>query len=100
MKVWHVLLAMTIIVVILLFAINADPASAHGRGRHHWGWSGSPAWRGPPPNYYWPGYWTPYYSYPLYPCYQQRIRIPGYWEWRRTPLGWKRIWIRGYWEYR
>lgn len=91
--------------------------SAHGYGhgyRHGYGYYprgysnfgvfiGPPAIFVPPPlpplRYYY------YDSYPpdrYYDYYEQgdRVWVPGYYEYRRTPYGWQRVWIPGHWEWR
>jgi len=96
--------------VLLIFSLTVEPASAwykqrfHPRGRsHHRAFIGPPVILLPPPpppaRYYY------YRSYPprdYYDYYERgyRVWVPGHWEHRRTPYGWKRVWIRGHWEWR
>jgi hypothetical protein len=55
----------------------------------------------PPPPVYFRAHYPPYgYYSPDYYDYGYRVWVPGYWEKRWTPYGWRRSWVPGYWEYR
>ena len=91
-----ILLAGIVVAVVLLVA---GSASAHWRHHFGFGFSFSPpaAWVAPPP--YYPGYYAPH-GYPDPYDYGYRARVPGHWEKRWTPYGWRRVWVPGYWQHR
>jgi hypothetical protein len=91
-------LILSVILVTLL--LSTGMASAHWRTHFSFGVFLPPlAILAPPPavvvtpdsppygyGYYGPGYYGP------------RVRVPGYWEDRWSPYGWRRVWIPGYWR--
>jgi hypothetical protein len=95
---------MLILLILMVFLITTDIASA--RGRYHHGPShrsgfyiGPPSIWVAPPVYYRP-YYPSYRAYPPdYYGYGYRVWVPGYWEERWTPYGWEKVWVPGYWRY-
>ncbi len=97
--------------VLVILVVTVVPAFAwyrhghHPRSHFHFGLIiGPPIVFAPPPpvvRYYYyrpcppPDYYEEYY-------YEERDRVwvPGHWEYRETPYGWRRVWIPGHWEWR
>lgn len=89
----------TLLIIIGIFAgIFFTTESAFARHRGYFGIflpPPPPILVGPPslwkgyPSYY----GTDYYGAPF------RSWVPGYWESRWTPYGWRRVWVPGYWNY-
>jgi uncharacterized RDD family membrane protein YckC len=91
-----------ITIALLTLALTAGVASAWP-GHPHFGFGlfiAPPAIWAPPPVYY-RAYYPPYGYYgPDYYDYGYRVWVPGRWQERWTPYGWRRYWVPGYWEYR
>jgi len=91
----------TAIVMLILVLTTGVVSAWHSHPRLHFGLFFTPPVLLPPPPVYFRSYYPPYGYYP--PDYYNssyRVWVPGYWERRWTPHGWRRSWVPGYWEYR
>jgi hypothetical protein len=90
-------LILTMVLGLTVFSLAARPAAAH---RVHFGvgfgFFAPPVYVAPPPVVYTP---PPVY-YPPYGYYSYRDRVPGHWERRWTPYGWRNGWVPGHWRHR
>ena len=91
-----------ITMILLTLVLTTGVASAWHRHSHFGlGLFFAPPVVLPPPPVYFRSYYPPYGYYPPdYYDYDYRVWVPGHWEQRWTPYGWRRSWVRGYWEYR
>ena len=83
-----------ILLILTTFLLTTTIASARdGRSHYHRPSYHSGMYTGPPgtwisPPVYYRSYYPPYRAYPSY-GYDYRVWVPGYWEERWTPYGWK-----------
>ncbi|HSB04166.1 MAG TPA: hypothetical protein VLK23_03160 [Thermodesulfobacteriota bacterium] len=90
------IVSMVFSMFLITILLTSEVASAHWRSHFNFGVYFAP-----------PVVWPPVVGYPTYPpfgyygpgYYGYRAWVPGYWEDRWTPYGWRRIWIPGFWRY-
>lgn len=83
--------------VLATILLTSGVASAHWRSHFSFGVFLPPVAVWAPPPVVYPGY--PPYGYYSPGYYGYRAWVPGFWESRWTPYGWRRVWIPGHWRY-